>query len=217
MSSMRRRFTGSVNSISRIARDTMIRARRAFHRARRYFRLSFFGVAPSFSSAFSYTCRALRTASVCLSTSRARSSSRSSVISSSLKMTSSRTVRWPALRPSPIAMIFCATIGVRVIDLMTESLPRSIRLAISTSPSRVSRGTVPISRRYMRTGSLVLSRVPGVRSSSASSPSCFSSRNFWSESTTSMPALPKVLNRSSSSSDEVMSARSRSLTSSYSR
>ncbi len=56
--------------------------------------------------------------------------------------------------------------GMREIDLMTESLPRSIRLAIATSPSRVSSGTVPISRRYMRTGSLVLSRAPGVRSSS---------------------------------------------------
>ena len=111
-------------------------------------------------------------------------------------------------------MTFCATVGVREIDLMTASLPRSMRFAISTSPSRVSSGTVPISRRYMRTGSLVLSSAPGVRSSSRSSPSCFSSRYFWSESTTSMPALPKVLNRSSSSSDEVMSARSRSLTSS---
>ena len=35
--------------------------------------------------------------------------------------------------------------------------PRSMRLASSISPSRVSSGTVPISRRYMRTGSLVLS------------------------------------------------------------
>ena len=52
---------------------------------------------------------------------------------------------------------------------MTASLPRSMRLAISTSPSRVSSGTVPISRRYMRTGSLVLSSAPGVRSSSSSS------------------------------------------------
>ena len=44
-----------------------------------------------------------------------------------------------------------------------------MRLAMATSPSRVSSGTVPISRRYMRTGSLVLSRAPGVRSSSGSS------------------------------------------------
>jgi hypothetical protein len=31
--------------------------------------------------------------------------------------------------------------------------PASMRRAISTSPSRVSSGTRPISRRYMRTGS----------------------------------------------------------------
>ena len=66
-------------------------------------------------------------------------------------------------------MTFLATSGVREIDLMTASLPRSMRRAISTSPSRVSSGTVPISRRYMRTGSLVLSSAPGVRSSSSSS------------------------------------------------
>ena len=41
-----------------------------------------------------------------------------------------------------------------------------------------------------------------------------SRRYFWSESMTSMPALPKVLNRSSSSSDEVISDGSSSLTSS---
>ena len=61
--------------------------------------------------------------------------------------------------------------GMREIDLMTESLPCSMRLAMATSPSRVSSGTVPISRRYMRTGSLVLSSAPGVRSSSGPSPS----------------------------------------------
>ena len=34
--------------------------------------------------------------------------------------------------------------------------PSSMRLAISTSPSRVRRETEPIFRRYMRTGSLDL-------------------------------------------------------------
>ena len=94
---------------------------------------------------------------------------RSSVISSSLKMTSSRMVRSPVCSWSPSWITFLATSGVREIDLMTASLPRSMRRAISTSPSRVSSGTVPISRRYMRTGSLVLSSAPGVRSSSSSS------------------------------------------------
>jgi hypothetical protein len=37
--------------------------------------------------------------------------------------------------------------------------PRSMRRAISISPSRVSSGTEPISRRYMRTGSLILSPI----------------------------------------------------------
>ena len=37
-------------------------------------------------------------------------------------------------------MIACAIVGVREIDLITASLPRSMRLAISTSPSRVSSG-----------------------------------------------------------------------------
>ncbi len=107
---------------------------------------------------------------------------------------------------------------------MTASLPRSMRRAISTSPSRVSSGTVPISRRYIRTGSFVLSSAPGVRSSSISSePSAvrsmvFSSRRyFWSESMTSMPALPNVLKRSSSSSEDVISDGSSSFTSSYRR
>jgi hypothetical protein len=44
--------------------------------------------------------------------------------------------------------------------------------------------------------------------------SSLSSRYFCSESTTSMPALPNVLKRSSSSSDEVMSEGSSSFTSS---
>ena len=61
--------------------------------------------------------------------------------------------------------------GEREMAFSTRIWPRSMRLAISTSPSRVSSGTVPISRRYMRTGSLVFSSVPGVRSSSTSSPS----------------------------------------------
>jgi len=39
----------------------------------------------------------------------------------------------------------------------TRASPASIRCAISTSPSRSSSLTVPISRRYMRTGSLVFS------------------------------------------------------------
>ena len=216
-------MTTSVNSMRRISCESPTRARIDFQRARRNGPTGRFGTSATLASRFSQSPCALVTASICLSTSRARSSTRSSVISSSLKITSSRMVRLPARSCSPMSMIARAMVGVREIDLMTASLPRSMRLAISTSPSRVSSGTVPISRRYMRTGSLVLSSAPGVRSSSGSSPvpppsgrspSSLSSRYFCSESTTSMPALPNVLNRSSSSSDEVMSAGSSSLTSS---
>jgi len=220
--SISRRLTISVNSILRIVRDSSTRARPTFHFARRYFRLSAFGTSLYLSSSFLTTSSAALTLSICLRISRCRAAIFSSVISSSLKTTTSRTVRSPRLSCSPISMTSCVTRGVREMDLITASLPCSIRLAIATSPSRVSSGTVPISRRYMRTGSFVLSSAPGVRSRSPSlsGPSPvrpWSSRYAFSESTTSMPALPNVLNRSSSSSDEVMSAGSSSLTSSYRR
>ncbi len=54
-------------------------------------------------------------------------------------------------------MISWITSGARNSDFSTVFWPRSMRRAISTSPSRVSSGTVPISRRYMRTGSLTFS------------------------------------------------------------
>ena len=44
------------------------------------------------------------------------------------------------------------TMGERDSALSTRSCPRSIRLAISTSPSRVSNGTVPISRVIRKLG-----------------------------------------------------------------
>ena len=72
-----------------------------------------------------------------------------------------------------MARISLITMGERESAFSTRNWPRSMRLAISTSPSRVSSGTVPISRKYMRTGSLVFSRAPGVRSSSTSSPASF--------------------------------------------
>ena len=74
--------------------------------------------------------------------------------------------RPPLRRSSPTAISSLMTIGERVTDFITTSWPRSMRLAMVTSPSRVSSGTVPISRRYMRTGSLVFSSEPGVRSRS---------------------------------------------------
>ncbi len=100
-----------------------------------------------------------------------RACTTSSVSSSSSKITTSFMLRTPRFRSSPSATISRITMGEREMALSTRIWPRSMRLAISTSPSRVSSGTVPISRKYMRTGSLVFSSVPGVRSSSTSSPS----------------------------------------------
>ncbi len=109
-----------------------------------------------------------------------RLSRTSSVISSSSKTTTSLMERTPRFRSSPMARISRITMGERESAFSTRSWPRSMRLAISTSPSRVSSGTVPISRRYMRTGSLVFSSAPGVRSSSTSSPASMSGSYFLS-------------------------------------
>ena len=100
--------------------------------------------------------------------------------------------------------------------------PRSMRFAISTSPSRVRSGTVPISRRYIRTGSLVFSMAPGVRSSSTSPclppmpamPDALSSLYLSSDSTMSMPWFPNASKSSSRSSDVLTSEGSMSFTSS---
>ena len=55
--------------------------------------------------------------------------------------------------------------GQKVMACCTSRIPSSIRLAIAISPSRVSRSTVPISRIYIRTGSVVR---PGSDSTEAS-------------------------------------------------
>ena len=150
---------------------------------------------------------------------RTRAERISSVSSSSSKVTTSLMLRTPRLRSSPSPTISRITIGEREMAFITRSCPRSMRLAISTSPSRVSRGTVPISRRYMRTGSLVFSRVPGDRSSSTSSDSSPASGSYLSRSRepspprTSMPWVLMVVIRSSRSSGEVISPGRRSLTS----
>jgi hypothetical protein len=60
---------------------------------------------------------------------------------------------------SPSLMISCTAMGDWRIVLRTLFSPSSMRLAISTSPSRVSSETEPILRRYIRTGSLLLARV----------------------------------------------------------
>ena len=73
-----------------------MRARSAFKRARRYFFLSFFGTSSSFSASFDVVDARLADRVDLPEDFAARSSITSSVISSSLKMTSSRMVRSPA-------------------------------------------------------------------------------------------------------------------------
>ena len=65
----------------------------------------------------------------------------------------SRTERVPFERSSPRERNSRTTRGHRKAALAVAVLPRSMRRAISTSPSRVSSGAAPISRRYTRTGS----------------------------------------------------------------
>ena len=218
------RRTGSVNSIRRMVLDSSTRARRACQRPWRYRRFSRFGMASSVSCVSRERVCASATASICCSRWRARLVTRSSVKSFSCSTTRSRTLWSPACNCSPSCTMSSATAGARDMARMIDRLPCSMRLAISTSPSRVSNGTVPISRRYMRTGSFVLSAVLGpVRSGSESSlpslerSSALRSLYFSSDSTTSMPAAWNVLNRSSSSSDEVTSAGRHSLISSKRR
>ena len=56
---------------------------------------------------------------------------------------------------SAIARMSAIVVGHAEIAMTMCFRPSSIRFAISISPSRVSSSTVPISRMYMRTGSVV--------------------------------------------------------------
>ena len=79
----------------------------------------------------------------------------------------------PALSWSCQEMIAAKVSGLSHSPLIIMSRPASIRLAMAISPSRDSSSTLPISRRYMRTGSSVRPTVASsmlpVCSSSASS------------------------------------------------
>ena len=80
----------------------------------------------------------------------------------------------PALSWSCQEMIALKVSGLSHSPPIIMSRPASIRLAIAISPSRDSSSTLPISRRYIRTGSsvrprLASSTLPVCSSSSASS------------------------------------------------
>jgi hypothetical protein len=78
----------------------------------------------------------------------------SSVSSASRMMSLTRILCF--LSFSPISMISRTAMGDERMDESTRCSPSSMRFAISTSPSRVRSETVPIFRRYIRTGSLDL-------------------------------------------------------------
>ena len=65
--------------------------------------------------------------------------------------------------------------GDALIASIMAIRPPSMRLAISISPSRVSSSTVPISRMYMRTGSVVRPNSLSTVDSAASAASSASS------------------------------------------
>ena len=59
-------------------------------------------------------------------------------------------------------------------------MPSSMRLAMAISPSRVSSSTVPISRMYMRTGSVVRPASVSTAASAAAASSAASSSAVFS-------------------------------------
>ena len=66
-------------------------------------------------------------------------------------------------------------VGEALMASIMDCKPPSMRLAISISPSRVSSSTVPISRMYMRTGSVVRPNSESTVDSAASAASSASS------------------------------------------
>jgi len=144
--------------------------------------------------------------------------------SSSMLSTMLLTRKSPCLSSRPIpTMSFTEVSTLKTASVISHS-PSSIFLAISTSSSRLSSDTRPISRRYIFTGSPVRA-TPGSRDSSSSSSSSLASaasstvflRMIFSPLSVSMMSMffsPKSMMISSIWSDDTMSEGSISLTSS---
>ncbi len=132
----------------------------------------------------------------------------------SARSSSSSSPDWAVSPPSCRARARCSSscsasfsMRVRAMERSMERRPRSMRLASSTSPSRSSRGTVPMARRYMRTGSPVESTLPSsLRWASRSSlrRAAVLVRYLSPDSTISIPWLPNRMKMSSSSSGDLM-------------
>ena len=138
-------------------------------------------------------------------------SASSSSSTSSDRPTTSRILPGFSFSILPMSMSRLAARREREMARMTLRTPTSMRLAISTSSSRLRRGTVPISLRYMRTGSLNLSLsglsistseslsplgIPSVRTNSGS----MASRAAWASSSVAPIPTPSRENRLRSSS-----------------
>ena len=121
--------------------------------------------------------------------------------SSSISLVTSRISTLAAWIALPRLTISLTAMGQFKTMLSTSLFPLSILLAISTSPSRVRRETDPISRRYIRTGSVSLPKFSISKSplSSSSFSRAFSSSTFnpCRSSTTSMSISSNIMRTSS--------------------
>jgi len=138
---------------------------------------------------------------------RAEALAGASSSSSTMPSTTSSMGNSPVRIFSPCVRISAMVVGQAAIAITMCFSPSSMRLAISISPSRVSSSTEPISRMYMRTGSVVrpnsastVDRAASASSSASSSVlaagtfsfiSSVSASGAWSK--TWMPMSPKVL------------------------
>ncbi len=95
-------------------------------------------------------------------------------ISSSFSIASSRM----RMTRSPKSIMLRNVAGQRQIASWICKRPSSMRRAISISPSRVNSSTVPISRKYIRTGSSIRITVPRVVVSARSAESSLRKRSL---------------------------------------
>ena len=219
--SMSRRFTISVNSILRIARESSTRARPIFHFARRNFRLSLFATSAYFSSSFvDGILRQTDAFDLFLELPAARVEllvgdllfvehdefADRALAAAELRAEVDdllRHARRPRDRLDDGQLALLDALGNRHFALAREQRHRAHLAQVHAD--RVVR-LVERTRRQVEVhllAALALELVVAGRPSR--------------ESTTSIPALPNVLKRSSSSSDDVRSAGRSSFTSSYRR
>ncbi len=109
-------------------------------------------VRPLAMSRFMRCCSSMTRVMILIALARSFLRMASDAAASSILMKSS-TLSFPALSSVTSLRISLSVRSARKSAAMTTRSPSSMRFAIVTSPSRVRSGTLPISRRYMRTGS----------------------------------------------------------------